>query len=695
MEEWEFSLDTAPGLWNEYTAVPLFLSSMNKGAPRALHFQVDHRPDARQRGGEIMILRWQPDGNIGLERLDIETQRIQTVGVPFTGSSRPFYGFHIAVSNDATYVASQTPGFTIIRDNSCETITQADGAPSDDVYRLAWHKDRLYIAYANAFASYDPVTKRFQLIASSVSIAPKNPLDGRGSFFITEMISDQRNDCLWLSVQDNIAPRSRNGFWKYQTGNGVFQHIAPGDVRPHVTPASVDDGIVLRDEVKQAWVRVAPGDHRLAMLDSYPIWERPRDGRFPSYRFLTINNRIVTAYGQMLLADGEIFDARPRQVWYWLERVNSGFITHYDDKMNVLWYVAPKRDVASDSLGALRKRLTDQANGPARQRQQQLQLLALQKRLSTPGPEGLEAARSIIAACFPLPAFRPSLGSSDQQQYNTIFDAAFRRLDSEAEYTALYHRLLRTAEERQDPELLAYWSMTVLSGFRSLDDMQKGEVGPRLLAVLGNPRTADLVGARIRSLRQSLEQTMRERGLLEYPRFSMENAPGPWRRYAEHAIPIEKSPDNLQLHQVLFDTREEAKQRDEQLVLVWARPFRHLSVERLSIRGGKPRKLSSNVRGYPVPFHQINVAIGDDGTVYLGSDEPGVAAIHHDGTIEMIDAPAAATKPQVQAIAWLDGKLYAAFENTIAAYSPDLQRFELLASAVAANRSNPLNDEVG
>ena len=73
-----------------------------------------------------------------------------------------------------------------------------------------------------------------------------------------------------------------------------------------------------------------------------------------------LGDRIITANGQLITSHGEVFDAKPGQQWNWLDRVGSGFITHLDEKANVLWYVKPKGDADSGKLNMLQARLNDE-----------------------------------------------------------------------------------------------------------------------------------------------------------------------------------------------------------------------------------------------------------------------------------------------------------------------------------------------
>ncbi|MEO8164828.1 MAG: hypothetical protein ABI619_05470, partial [Betaproteobacteria bacterium] len=149
-----------------------------------------------------------------------------------------------------------------------------------------------------------------------------------------------------------------------------------------------------------------------------------------------------------------------------------------------------------------------------------------------------------------------------------------------------------------------------------------------------------------------------------------------------------------QLHEVLFDKRPAAAARDEQLVLIWGMSPGLLSVQRLSLRGGTPRQIGPDIPGIRPPFHGIQVAIGDDGTVYVASEAAGFVVVSEAGA-QTIGPSEGAPGERVQALAWLDGKLYVTFENAFSVFDPASKRFELLGSAAAVQPDSLLDGGAG
>jgi len=85
-------------------------------------------------------------------------------------------------------------------------------------------------------------------------------------------------------------------------------------------------------------------------------------------------------------------------------------------------------------------------------------------------------------------------------------------------------------------------------------------------------------------------------------------------------------------------------------------------------------------------------AIGDDGTIYVAGKEPGIMAVNETETVKL-DATHGAPAEQVQALAWLDGRLYAAFKNNFTVFDPKTKRFEILSSYSAGPLSRPIDGD--
>jgi hypothetical protein len=267
------------------------------------------------------------------------------------------------MSPGATFVASDTPGFIMLRPDDYEVINEAQGAPASEVFRLAWLNDRLYIAYRDALASFDPKSRSFQLIASSITVEPRNPLDGRGSFFVLGMFSDEVNNCLWLEVQDNVLPRARSGIWKFEPQSNRFEQIHSGrdwlswteggllvHLSGHPTGSPSGNADPLKLYAGGTWSLLDPRTSRLTALAGYGPSFVPPELRVPATKFVKVGEHIIDQHGQLYTPDGKRFQVKSGAKWDRLERVGSGFVTHFDDRANVLWYIEPKKPASAPSL---------------------------------------------------------------------------------------------------------------------------------------------------------------------------------------------------------------------------------------------------------------------------------------------------------------------------------------------------------
>jgi hypothetical protein len=103
-----------------------------------------------------------------------------------------------------------------------------------------------------------------------------------------------------------------------------------------------DGGLLLNLGDRQPWARLDPRTSELTRLTDYAPWTAPADAPFPTPRFVQVGQHIISANGQLFTPDGKQYRVKPDVVWSYLQRVGPGFITHYDEKARVLWYVEPK-----------------------------------------------------------------------------------------------------------------------------------------------------------------------------------------------------------------------------------------------------------------------------------------------------------------------------------------------------------------
>ncbi|NQU09878.1 hypothetical protein HQ590_03740, partial [bacterium] len=107
-------------------------------------------------------------------------------------------------------------------------ITAQDGLPGTTVRALGWLAGKLYLGigcepYAGegddqaVFASYDPATERFQIIASEKGVDRDNPWNGH-KFFLDDIAPDPDAGCLWLKSRGQ-------GIWRFTPSTGKLDEV--------------------------------------------------------------------------------------------------------------------------------------------------------------------------------------------------------------------------------------------------------------------------------------------------------------------------------------------------------------------------------------------------------------------------------------------------------------------------------------
>ena len=335
-------LAAATGPWQDYVARPISINGPGQEGGGLSAVIVDPRTEARARGDELVLVRWYR--GLSVERVGLAGGKPQKFGPTVPGSPDGFRGMAVALGPEAVFLALEKQGLAMVRADGLEVFGEQHGAPTSQIMELAWFKDRLYIAYRDAFASFDPVAKSFRLLASSISVEPRNGLDGRGSFFIITLLPDEPQDCLWLCVQDNALPRERNGAWRFAPDRDTYQRLdhnrATYAWSDHLSWC--DGRLLWYLSDRKTWSLLDPATARATPLSGYAKWAPSPVVRFPEGRFVKVGAHIICASGQLFTPDGAVHRLSIDRPWNFLQRVGPGFLTHYDERKQVLWYVEPK-----------------------------------------------------------------------------------------------------------------------------------------------------------------------------------------------------------------------------------------------------------------------------------------------------------------------------------------------------------------
>jgi len=332
-------MDDSPSPWKSFSAQPIKLTNVSSDNHSLMAVRVVN--DGGADGAAQIILAWgRRFGNVSLERIGLNGGTPVKIAPDLKAMPRSFRDLPLAISPTAIFAAGESPGFTVVQkvSQSMRTFTQADGAPSDDVWQMAWFHDRLYIAFADSFAIFDPEKETFELLASSLSANPRNPIDGRGSFFIRSLIADERHDCLWMEIQDNSLNRDRNGVWRFDPRQNTYHRIDGS--RAYLTDTKDRLYLYLSNPIP-TWAYVDKTTNELVKLTQYV--DNPNPHSFGSLRFIVMGDDIVTGAGILLTAAGQShYYANNGVSWPWLQRYGDGFIAHYDEREKALYYFSRK-----------------------------------------------------------------------------------------------------------------------------------------------------------------------------------------------------------------------------------------------------------------------------------------------------------------------------------------------------------------
>ncbi|NND98240.1 MAG: hypothetical protein HKN47_13020 [Pirellulaceae bacterium] len=340
-----FSLAKAPGPWRDYQATAIRLDGLAR-EPRIYHIHVDHRSDAIERGGQLVLVAAATRGKIAVYRVGLASGTPTQVGPELPVPKEMLRDFDIAIGPESIYLASYKLGFTRLTANSAKAFAEADGAASDDIWSMAWLKDRLYIAYNDGFGSYQPSTGRFALLASSMSVQAKNHLDARGSFFIRQLVPDETSNSVWMNIQDNSLNHDASGLWKYDPTSDEFKHLtlAMLDITPAVGGWLVHKSRSPRIE----WLDPVTGE--LAEMPGMKHFTANTTWlKRPTPRLIRIGDHLIGSDGTLLTSDGKRHAVGGKHRWNHLQQIGDGFITHYTLQDRTIWFVRPKPGIGKEA----------------------------------------------------------------------------------------------------------------------------------------------------------------------------------------------------------------------------------------------------------------------------------------------------------------------------------------------------------
>lgn len=335
-----FSTTNGPGPWQDYVARPIKIESRSRDYRQLIEVVFDPRPEAALED-EQLVLVWQhnSDRHLSIERLSLRGGTSRRLGPKIAGIKAPWLGVQVAIAPNAIFIASTTPGIVMLKPDSFQILGQAQGAPGETVQSMAWLDDRLYLTYPNVIARLNIETHEFELLASANALEPRCALDGGDGYQVYQMIADPRRHCLWLKVLSTSDDASRTGIWRLDATSGRFAMVRPG--LPGLRLC--DDGLLLHDGEEGRWWKMDPETATAELLEGYASWKYRYSGLNQRPRFVKVGEHIIGADGQIFAKDGKEYRLPVSDRWWLLGPAGPGFITHFDNQSNTLWYVAPKQ----------------------------------------------------------------------------------------------------------------------------------------------------------------------------------------------------------------------------------------------------------------------------------------------------------------------------------------------------------------
>ncbi|NQU09810.1 hypothetical protein HQ590_03395, partial [bacterium] len=171
-----------------------------------------------------------PDGQF-LDRVDVPVRALVPF-YPLDRRDRWFGGVYAAVLGDDAIYAGTCAGLVRIplTNRRWKLFTPADGLPGTVVRALGWHDGRLYLGIGcepytgegddqAVFASYDPRTTSFQVIASEKGVEGQTPWNGQ-PFRLDNIEPDPDHQCLWLVNRGQ-------GIWKFTPSTRAWEEVFP------------------------------------------------------------------------------------------------------------------------------------------------------------------------------------------------------------------------------------------------------------------------------------------------------------------------------------------------------------------------------------------------------------------------------------------------------------------------------------
>ena len=346
------------GPWARYRITPVSLEGMKEASAQMVHLVVDESGTGPGEGGPVFIL-WDLTGSPTdrdhrtFRSSEEVRQYLLTRLRPEDGTMTEVERFKMKVlpyraemvlERNALYFNPQGGPLAIVRRGDVAYVREADGLPMPEVGPLAWFADRLYLGGAGALARFDPESRRFELLASSRSVAPRHELDGGGLWTVRSILPDAERKCLWLSVDRDLwkqdrGGESRYGIWKFTPADGSLRRVFVG---PPSYLAWSDGQIVFLQHTNRGDVfhRLDPATEKAVVLCNGRKIGPTLEHRLPLWAL--VNENIIFSSWCLFANDSLAYKMPPRGPnWNYVVRLGPGVLV-CNVAAKDMWYISPR-----------------------------------------------------------------------------------------------------------------------------------------------------------------------------------------------------------------------------------------------------------------------------------------------------------------------------------------------------------------
>jgi hypothetical protein len=197
-------------------------------------FHVDRTPDGDPQ--RPLVLVWARHSRFPLWRekddppeFDYLIGRVGMDGGPMTVTGRcrlPIKQILCMASAGDRHFFATEQGLVVVTGRGSTRIGEAEGLPGKRIMAMAWLDGRLYAGCENHLVAVDPDKPACDVIASALSVASRNPLDGVGAFTITGLAADSPRKRLVVLVTSNERhDKTPNGLWLFTPADAAWRRL--------------------------------------------------------------------------------------------------------------------------------------------------------------------------------------------------------------------------------------------------------------------------------------------------------------------------------------------------------------------------------------------------------------------------------------------------------------------------------------